>query len=220
MKQIWSYVNQYKRYPILFIVIFLILIGVGNIFNWQWTELPFNYNIWGTVADWTIVIVTFAGTLYIALSFNEQRKINVQQAEINRLSMERDRREIRPYFKIASERHYPEDGVYMMNLELTHAFATSIMFTYFNKGEYIAQTNVIQQAEWEVGAKMQIQVVDNKKEDAIKGSVGLVHIKFKDEDDRCYDQTITMGNNRFDITFPKRIDNFSVWDGWVGFNNV
>lgn len=45
-------------------------------------------------------LTTLAGTIYVAITFRQQKDINQEQKEINRLAMEKDRRDLMPGFTI------------------------------------------------------------------------------------------------------------------------
>ncbi|MBB6109731.1 hypothetical protein SAMN05421821_105149 [Mucilaginibacter lappiensis] len=44
------------------------------------------------------VVITLAGTLYVAMTFHQQKKINKAQEKLNFIALEKDRRELLPQF--------------------------------------------------------------------------------------------------------------------------
>lgn len=184
----------------------------GNLLGVQMAEVPFRADIWGTVSDWIIVLVTAIGTLYIVLSFDEQGKINKQQTELNRLAMEKDRREIRPYFKIESEKLMPYADLYEVHIALENAPAQSVEITYSTTTDYIANPDISFREEWEVGNKLYLRLSSNKDIGSTKAYIGIVDMKFKDEDGRCYMQNINFNGRRFDTTFPKLTKEYTILD--------
>jgi cbb3-type cytochrome oxidase subunit 3 len=43
-------------------------------------------------------VITLLGTLYVAITFHQQKKINKTQEKLNIIALEKDRRELLPYF--------------------------------------------------------------------------------------------------------------------------
>jgi hypothetical protein len=162
------------------------------------------------------IIITGLGTLFVVKSFlqqkkinSEQQEINRQQMEINRLAMEKDRREIRPYFKFSLLRPLERDVV--ITLKLENALAFEVIFEYSKNGRYNVNPNVMLQSEWPVDHQMEIMFGLNDDQNNHTDSIGITIIKFKDEAGRAYSQSISYMNQRVDVSVPRLIENYSIW---------
>src|ERR1700759_3539549 len=76
------------------------------------------------------ILIGAIGTIYVAITFKRQTKINRQQFELNRLAAEKHRREIRPVFTV-SGRVDNEKGI--CHFTLTNAIALNVEFWYYDE---------------------------------------------------------------------------------------
>jgi len=87
-------------------------------------KFPFQADVWGTAADWVIVVTTILGLIYIIRTFRSQ--IEVQQSQIALLQIETDRfvDEKKPCFELlefefSGEQLDPENPNIMVELRKT-----------------------------------------------------------------------------------------------------
>lgn len=89
----------------------------------QLCDFPFRADVWGTVSDWVMVVITLTGTIALLWTLTDQIKINKQ-------TIQKSIREIRPYFKIKFVK--PTDkssqGTYELYLENAAAFRVSLVY--------------------------------------------------------------------------------------------
>jgi hypothetical protein len=88
------------------------------------------------------LVVTLLGVIYVAINFHQQKKINKAQQELNRLAMEKDRRELFPWFTGAPTKgnnsELPIPGIIYYGLYLKDNKALdATVFKTNNKGEII-----------------------------------------------------------------------------------
>ncbi|MBS1523914.1 MAG: hypothetical protein JST50_23125 [Bacteroidetes bacterium] len=162
------------------------------------------------------LIITFFGVLYVVKTFNsqkeineEQRQINLDQKVLNNLAMEKDRREIRPYFKLRAINGMLFNPHYI-DLYLDNAIAFEVLIEYTSGGRYNVQPNVLVQSEWHVGFEMRVIFTENSEENNQTDGVGILNVKFKDESNRAYSQSVHINNVAY-ISIPRLVENYSMW---------
>jgi hypothetical protein len=64
---------------------------------------PFNAEVWGTVSDWVIVILTFLTAVYLIRTFQGQKELFILQNNTNQLEHFKFKTTIRPHFHIGIE---------------------------------------------------------------------------------------------------------------------
>jgi hypothetical protein len=163
------------------------------------------------------VIITLFGVLYVVKSFNaqkeineEQRQINLDQKKLNQLAMEKDRREIRPYFKIDLNYQWQSETT-TFNILLHNAIAFDVMIEYIRDGRYDVTQNILLQSEWVVGFGMMVKFGMNSIENNKTDAVGIVTMKFKDESQRAYQQIVHAVDSSIYISVPRIIEDYSIW---------
>lgn len=73
---------------LVFIILFIVFYGKYDLF-----KFPFNSNVWGNAADWTMVIVTIITAIYLINTFLEQKRSN-------EIQIKKELESILPIFKI------------------------------------------------------------------------------------------------------------------------
>lgn len=73
------------------------------------------------------VIITLLGTIYVAITFHQQRKINAVQQNINLLAIEKDRRELFPWFTGVVDRESDTTVFYNLILKDNKALDVEII---------------------------------------------------------------------------------------------
>ncbi len=137
------------------------------------------------------VITTFLGTLFIVLSFNAQRRINKEQKDINRLALEKNRREIRPFFHI-----YPREEMdgniieqRLIKINLENALAYNVRFNFnVNSRFVIEQEPPLEKRIWELNEFFEVSYILQNLNDNAPANIG--YVEFLDEDNRIYTQVI------------------------------
>lgn len=148
---------------------------------------PFNVEIWGTVSDWCIVIVTIITAYSIWRTLHEQ-------VIISKVSINKDKRDIRPEFKIT---YNSEESNF--KLYVTNATANKVLI--FNTDTY---GKTLDEGEPEQNIK-----VWHKKYNKVliphlilNREYSIWTIRFEDEDGREYKQEISGDNDGVFIDFP------------------
>lgn len=122
-----KYLRKIKTPNILTVIILVLLLLfvclVGFYKNADLFVFPFKAQVWGTVSDWIIVLITAISAIYIANTLNEQKNIN--------------KASLLPIFKIEEQpKINTEAGYPVMKIKLVknsaYYFATSKIY-----GEFI-----------------------------------------------------------------------------------
>jgi hypothetical protein len=173
----------------------------------KWTQLFQNLINGEPEAIQTILsilgfIVGLIGTVLVVLSFRKQVKINKEQHELNRLSMEKNRREIRPRFKIIDESIKCSNGMATYQVRLTHAWAFNIsVFTKTDGTSDIRSTH----REWDTEDLPVTYSHLNLMLEPGARYIILQEINFHDEDKRQYHQEIRYNGQTVYITLPEYV---------------
>lgn len=67
--------------------------------------VAFNADVWGTVSDWIIVIVTSSTAIYLVKTFKSQKTIEDLQQELNKYESIRITSEMQPLFSVQLTSH-------------------------------------------------------------------------------------------------------------------
>ena len=162
----------------------------------------------GSLADWIMVLISLLGTLVIAGSFINQLGINKQQAKINRLLTEKERREIRPWFKVKD--FQIGFGGYV-TIELSNWLAVNVRIDPAKGGKYIVMSNLKIEFLLEVNSTFTITFKPNSEENNITRESKLLTIYSQAEDElSCYQQEVWVKNDKPYITIPKRISEYKL----------
>lgn len=96
---------NYQRIIILAVGVICFFAGIAYVNNWLvlhknypeigMFDVPFDSNVWGTVSDWVMIIVTSFTALYLVKTFSEQKRAND-------LLYAQHRRKIMPKFQLDS----------------------------------------------------------------------------------------------------------------------
>jgi hypothetical protein len=161
------------------------------------------------------LIITALGTLYVVKSFREQAKINRQQTEINRLAMEKDRREIRPYFKIDKDWGWGHNGnipeyKFSINLSNAPAYNVEIRPNSANGEQFqdnkhspvmLSTIDLVYTSEFPLNKSFDVLLTPNPNPGHV---VSVVIIVFNDEQGRKYRQIVEF-SEQINISIPKLI---------------
>ncbi|MDR3696929.1 hypothetical protein [Mucilaginibacter sp.] len=144
----------------------------------------------GTVSDWTMVFVTVCTAYFIWRTLDEQKKINI-------VLINKNRRDIRPEFKIKFEDPY-------FKLYISNAIAINVLIFKTNTfGKTIYEDPEIIPVWHKEYNKMQIphDIFSISNRDY---SIWTIH--YKDEDGREYKQEVSGGSDGgIYIDFPKLV---------------
>ena len=136
---------------------------------------PFNVEVWGSVSDWSLVIVTIITAYFIWKTLHEQ-------VIINKVSINKDRRDVRPEFKIIYDSEDLTFKLYVTN-------ATAINVIIHNKSHVEKPQN--------------ITVWHKEFKKVVVPEYSIWTICFKDEDGREYKQEISGNKDGVFIDFPR-----------------
>ena len=138
---------------------------------------PFSSETWGTVSDWLIFITTVVTAYFVWKTLHEQ-------VVINKVSINKDRRDIRPEFKIIYE--LDEFKIYVTN-------ATALNVLFFNTDTF-GKTLYNEEPEYNIPIwhkEYNKVLVPHLRLDR---QYSIRTIRFRDEDGREYKQEITGDN--------------------------
>ncbi|UKT62898.1 hypothetical protein [Pedobacter mucosus] len=148
-----------------------------------------------TVAGFFVGIV---GTFFVARSFSQQTKINLQQYELNRIAGEKHRRVIRPNFQIEPI----NEGLTLIGfrLKLTNAIALNIrLYSCDAMGNKTSELLSSHNA-WEPGEQSKIYPIN--KEAVLNDVNKFAELCYDDEDGTKYFQELKRRANEIYVTFP------------------
>lgn len=119
--------------------------------------------------------------------------------EINRLSMEKNRREIRPYFKAVKNSALNTNISCTLYLESADAFY--IYFNYQNGERLEYKNELMPLVKWSISDRKSIEfnLLDNEE---MFFGIRILAIGFNDEDGRTYCQTVTYIDGEFKTDLP------------------
>ncbi|SEO67615.1 hypothetical protein [Mucilaginibacter sp. OK283] len=146
---------------------------------------------------------TITGIIFVVMSFNKQEKINKLQTKINKYSLEKDRRSIRPRFALTSE--MPDEYGFRLN----NSRALNVLLKEFHgeenehcilrvKRDYVEVGEIFHEVQTLVGGNPP-DIVNPK------GKQKQYNIEFEDEDGRLYAQDVYYEFG-ISITFPMLLD--------------
>lgn len=78
------------------------LLGTSNSKN-DLFEFPFISNVWGSVSDWLMILVTGVTAIFLYRTLRSQQKTQDLQADLNRLHHRQHKKNIMPYFVVFEE---------------------------------------------------------------------------------------------------------------------
>jgi|GEM_PF-5301439 len=169
---------------------------------------PFQSDVWGTVSDWIIVLVTACTGLFIYLTLRSQTKVQSLQQELLKIEKFRYRKQFEPEFIITSHSEWTSEPqkklIVSLSIQLTKNTAYSIRIvkkadkvfeSYYKHIDEIKVNNI----EFLAENKMV------KDEDAYY--FYNIHIYFKDANKETYVQNIHGFIESPEITAPKYIGN-------------
>jgi len=112
--------------------------------------------------------------------------------------MEKDRRDIRPFFKIKNPRYYPNDLIFVCEIYLTHAIASTVQFIDKTPDDITINASVISKIGWDINETNTIHIKKSK----IDGPLLMMEIRFHDEAGRVYSQFLRLVHNQFSLSLP------------------
>ncbi|MBL4676228.1 MAG: hypothetical protein JKY70_08505 [Mucilaginibacter sp.] len=155
---------------------------------------------------------TIIGIIYISRSFKQQTHIYKQQLNLNRLSIEKHRRDVRPNFLIKPVAGKHTGMVY--SIILTNAIAVKITIDTFNEqGELLAAFSSKHNA-WDVTDDPRIMDLEIPISSIIKPEFVLNRLLFEDEDGRKYQQNVKYRSGDIYTTFPILLEDIPQQKGW------
>lgn len=165
-------------------------------------------SLWGSYADWTMVFFTAITAFLIIATFMEQNKINAKQDRINRLQLEKGRREIRPYFKVQFQKKGIYAGVIMEDhylVSLNHATALNVRWSVMVDNQYLKDELPESIRIWDLhhhGVWFH-DLLPSKF--ANHDFIEVFQINYQDEEKREYSQNIVIDKGGVFTTFPKLV---------------
>jgi len=91
-------------------------------------EYPFYAEVWGTVSDWMMVIVTLVTAIFLYLTLKSQNIVQIMQQKQFEMELFKHRQSIKPYLTFTSYKDKIIDN------GTTQSYTANLCFT-FNKGE-------------------------------------------------------------------------------------
>lgn len=147
------------------------------------------------------LVFTAIGITMVIITFRSQSKINSAQLELNRLLMDKERRDIMPIFTILSGSHTQDKtiGAHRFSLILRNAVATDIIFTTYSRRSSVPGVQ-----------KFAILTVDETIATGMRNKhsqtelVRLADLDFADDYGRRYVQDVTLDRlDNVSVTYPK-----------------
>lgn len=166
-------------------------------------KFPYKVEIWGTVADWLMIVVTAATALLLILSFRAQKKANDIAYKNYILS-------IKPEFSIKSEiQKISNNTSYLIELEL-HKNSVYQFEVYFYDEKYVEDPEKYSQGDTMFPGGKQFLLLKDEIKSIIDDNAEahpLAEIAYTDTDKNYYRQIIfTTILNTVYITGPERIE--------------
>lgn len=159
--------------------------------------------LWGTVAEWAMVVFAAASALALIWTLWEQRKINKQ-------IVEKGRREIRPYFKVKYVDEETIEGVRIpehFQVFLNDAPALNVKWQTLIDIPYLKENLPESIRLWDLhhyGISLP-SLLPNRF--ASHNYIEVYKVYFEDEEGRNYTQNISVEHGELFTTFPKLIKN-------------
>ena len=129
-------------------------------------ENYFDPNIWGTVSDWIMILVTFVTAILLLLTLKSQKEVQQTQNELFRIESIRFRESIKPKLVFSVHQHQPKTDnkdKKIFALEITNETQT----TAFNITRQVETNEITKQL---VG----LDAFDNRRDHLTKGDRPIV----------------------------------------------
>lgn len=148
-------------------------------------------------------LATIIGIIYISRSFKQQTHIYRQQLNLNRLAIEKHRREVRPNFLITPIVD-DKPGI-SYNIKLSNAIAVQIVIESFDAdGKRLPKLSSKHNA-WDVIDEARKMHFDLDVKEVLDKQFILNKLSFKDEDSRVYEQDVVYRKGEIYSTFPRLV---------------
>lgn len=112
------------------IISYLILrFGFGNLGNSDLKNYPHDSEVWGSVSDWAMVLVTAVTAYFIWKTLNSQMDVQKVQNEMLKIEIDRRANEIMPVFEfggIQVHPYYPEKYILYLNKNNAYAYGVEL----------------------------------------------------------------------------------------------
>lgn len=119
---------------------------------------PFNADVWGTVSDWVMTVVTAITAIFLWLTLKSQSQVQKDQQEITKIEQFNHRRQLLPSFNLEAFTHEKADN----QKEFTRVMFTLKVLNNLAKNIYIYYNTT---GDWTVGLKAgkNIDMMQNDK---------------------------------------------------------
>ena len=162
---------------------------------------PFDSDVWGTVSDWVMVIVTALTALFIFKTFRAQLKVNKDQAELLNIERIKLREQFKTEIAISGGNTWVSVNTVWLNIKTVNHNAYNIKIS--NVPAKLSDPNKRLQFEllkienWENIIEKVVEYSD------LKSNYNIL-LKFEDENDIKYSQTIS-GTFEFPVISRPRV---------------
>ncbi|PWK74175.1 hypothetical protein LX99_03976 [Mucilaginibacter oryzae] len=152
--------------------------------------------------------VTLAGTLYVVKTFNQQKQINLSQLDLNKLALEKDKRDLLPMFIGKSHEENQIEGIIEYDLILKYNKARDIeIFPINQRGDFLSPiyypTQISMPKDDKPFTTIKIKVADSCPPSSFDKQYLLY---YTDEVGRPYTQEIGHDAERAVILYPQSVD--------------
>jgi hypothetical protein len=132
-------------------------------------KLLFAAETWGTVSDWTMVLVTIVTAIFLLVTLISQKKVQQTQNELFRIESIRFRESIRPILKYSLSEFQAkssDEKKRMLTIEVTNETNSNAL----NISKFVAENDSTQQLFTTMGMRLG----DNKRNHLTKGDNPLL----------------------------------------------
>ncbi len=181
---------------------------------------PFHAEVWGTFADWMMIVVTFATLTALIITLFLQRQtlksqtsVQANQDKITEIEQKRFKFQIRPEFKIKSY-YFGNEGKPNVQVTLTNAPAVYLTVHSERHGKFETSSDSRLEFTYHRDETVIFFVVENPEEKNTTLEAKVGHLMFQDElEISCYLQEVWVKNGKPTITLPKIIPSYELLKG-------
>lgn len=167
---------------------------------------PFEADVWGTVSEWVMVVVTLGTGIAIILTFLEQRKVTESQLKLQEIETDRYRKEIRPRFELKNERkpytfaalpsvYFIQELSIVLNdnslIDFTLKITECVGYEWYNKTAIDGLSIETINSKWAIGLQFKFESLDGQLPKQTFPQCHIIfELTYKDLKTNLYRQTL------------------------------
>ncbi|WP_343320247.1 hypothetical protein [Sphingobacterium multivorum] len=197
--------NKYQNIILIFaIAIISFFAGIAFVNNWlvlkkkypkiDLYEVPFDANVWGTVSDWAMVIVTFFTAYFLVKTFLEQKNAN-------QLALSNYKKQIMPRIRVSKQPYlHPRSGFYCFELTVEKNDARNI--TIVNYTNFILMKDYVPLFYAFAGDSITIRCRSITVPNSTAVMTQIFSFTFMDTDGNKYSQSVFARDSKITSNLP------------------